>query len=127
MNTPGSQEEIEVGRAVIKDTHRAVAAIKNQRSKDTTTALRVGLSFLCGEKVSSSRKKTAVAKKLDINRRRLTQVTQHRKSTLNQSLKWLDFSSKTRSDAISGNTKQLAYDFWATPDISRPTGNKNVL
>ena len=57
----------------------------------------------------------------------MTQVTQHRKSALNQSLRWLDVSRKTRSDAISDDTKQLAYDFWASPYISRPKGNKDIF
>ena len=127
LNTVNAQHDIQVGRAVIADASSAVSAIKNQRSRDTTTALKVGLSFLCGENVSSSRLKTAVAKRLDINRRRLAQVTQHLRSVLSQNLRWLDVSRKTRSDAISANTKKLAYEFWASPDISRPTGNKKDI
>ena len=88
INTHGNQEEIQVGREVIEDAPCAVATIKNQRSRDTTTALRVGLSFLCEEKVSSSRTKTAVGKRLDISRRRLSQVTPHRQSALNKNVCW---------------------------------------
>ena len=32
---------------------------------------------------------------------------------------------KTRSDALSENDRRLAFEFWASPSNSRPTGNKN--
>jgi hypothetical protein len=31
---------------------------------------------------------------------------------------------KTRRDAISDETKRIVYDFWLSPVISHPTGNK---
>ena len=87
----------------------------------------MGLAFLCGDKVTSSHLKSAVAERLDISSRRLSQVAQHRHSVLTKNLRWLDVTRKTRSDAISGDTKKLAYEFWASPEISRPTGNKKDI
>ena len=127
LNTKPSQQEHQLARAVFKDAATAVSADKDHRSRDSTTAIKVGLAIFCGEKVTSSRLRSSVAKKLNINRRRLSQVTQHRRAVLSNNTQWLDISRKMRSDAISDETKKLAYEFWASPDVSRPTGNKKDI
>ena len=40
---------------------------------------------------------------------------------------WDYTKRKTRQDAISAEVKQLAYDFWLSPENSRPSGNKKDI
>ena len=37
---------------------------------------------------------------------------------------WTYTERKTRSNALSTKNRELFYNFWLNPDISRPTGNK---
>ena len=124
LNSVEAQSDVLVGRAVMADVSQAVSAMKKKRSKDNCTAVKVGCALLCGQNVTSTRLKSKVSKKVDLPRRRLALANQHRQSVLENKLRWLDCSRKTRSDAISEATKKLIYEFWASPDVSRPTGNK---
>ncbi|VDI61408.1 Hypothetical predicted protein, partial [Mytilus galloprovincialis] len=40
---------------------------------------------------------------------------------------WTFTSRKTRSDAVSEDIKRKIYEYWISPDNSRPTANKNDI
>ena len=99
-----------------------IGSVKQKRSDDARVAMTVGLSMLCSGATSQQQ----MAKELGINRRRIAASLQHRKNVLQnlQGSSWTKIGRKTRSDATPEADKTKAYDFWASPGISRPTGNK---
>ena len=125
VNSTEQTARARVANAIMEDLSTAVSATKNRRNNDSTSAVRVGLSFACGERVQQNRLTGAVAKEININRKRITSSIQHRQLVLeNKSCSWIVTERKTRRDAVSEDHRKLAQDFWSSPEISRPTGNK---
>lgn len=110
--------------AILKDAEEAVSAVKHKRSNDARTAMSVGISILCGENIASQGLQKNIASQLGINRRRIAQRFQHRRSATATLTPWTLIERKTRADATPEEVRRLAYDFWCSPGISRPTGNK---
>ena len=128
VNSPENEEELQMASSILQDATAAVQATKRKRSNDARTASQVSLSFICGENVSSKRLKSKVSKKLGINRKRLSTAFKHRTKTLRSDKScWLYTKRRTRSDAIPAEHRKLAHDFWSSPGISRPTGNKKDM
>ena len=98
--------------AIIEDLSTVVSVTKRKRNIDSTSAVRVWLSFACGESVQQNGLTGAVAKELNINRRRVSSSMQHRQLVLeDKSRSWLFTERKTRSDAVSDEHRKLAHDF----------------
>ena len=52
----------------------------------------------------------------------------HHTKTLTRSKScWLYTDRRTRSDAIPTEHRKLVHDFWSSPGVSRPTGNKKDM
>ena len=82
------------------------------------------LSLLCGETVTENKIQKHVAETLSINRR-VRKGMQHRKRVSSDASAGLtDMKRKRRNDATSEEHMKIACDFWASPGISRLTGNK---
>ena len=76
------------------------------------------------ETVTENKLQTSVAKSLGINQWRIALSTIHWAQVLcDKSVGWL-LVRQRRSDTISEEHLKLAFDLWASPRISRPTGNK---
>ena len=128
VNSPENEEEVQLASSIFEDTSAALQTSKRKRSNDARTATQVSLSFLCGEKVASGRLKSKISKKIGINRKRLSTAFKHRTKTLTSSKScWLYTERRTRSDVIPTAHRKLAHDFWSSPGISRPTGNKKDM
>ena len=128
VNSPENEEEVQLASSIFEDTSAALQTSKRKRSNDAHTATQVSLSFLCGEKVASGRLKSKISKKIGINRKRLSTAFKHRTKTLTSSKScWLYTERRTRSDVIPTAHRKLAHDFWSSPGISRPTGNKKDM
>ena len=127
-NSPEDEEAVQVASSILQDASAALQTTKRNRSDDARAATQVSLAFLCGEKVSSDRLKSQVSRKLGINRKRLSTAFKHRTKTLTSSKSWWLYTERrTRSDSISTEHRKIAHDFWSSPGISRPTGNKKDI
>lgn len=113
--------------AILEDIKDAVSSIKHKRSDDARTAMQVGISMLCGKNAETSTSKKNISEKLGINRRRIAQSIQHRSHTSIGLTPWTALKRKTRNDATPEEVRRLAYEFWQSPGISRPTGNKRDI
>ena len=49
LSSEEAKQDMQVGRAILSDVSSAVSAVKRQRTKDTTTAVKVGLAKLLVE------------------------------------------------------------------------------
>ena len=86
------------------------------------------VSLLCGDNVAKSKMQKAVAETLTINRERIRSGIKHRKRVLSDTSEgWTVVKRKRRNDATPEEHLKLACDFWASPGISRPTGNKKDI
>ena len=119
------QKDVMVGKAVLKDIATAVAITKSKRSSDARAATSSSVAVICGEEVKAGRLKKHLASKIKLNRRRLTKSFVRRTKVLrNEGACWTYTKRKTRSDRVLEQHRKQAYEFWASPGISRPTGNK---
>ena len=64
--------------AALNDIATALGTTKNQRSDDARATVNVGVSLISGEAVSNARLRTKIAKRLNINRGRVSKGFQHR-------------------------------------------------
>ena len=120
------QSQFKLFRAVINDATSAITSEKLKRNDDSRAAVSIGIAMLCGESVKASGLTSAASTAFGINRRRIAQSIQRRASALaNRESAWMYTNRKRRSDAISEENRRLAFEFWASPGNSRPTGNKN--
>ena len=120
------QSQFKLFRAVINDAMSAITSEKLKRNDTSRAAVSIGIAMLCGESVKASGLTSAASAAFGINRRRIAQSIQRRASALaNRESAWMYTHRKTRSDAISEENRRLAFEFWASPGNSRPTGNKN--
>ena len=85
----------------------------------------MGISLLCRNTVNEKRLQSAVSRTLEINRHRISRSVSNRAQVTNdKSFGPLLVSRKKRTNAISEEHIELAYDYWASPGVSRPTRNK---
>lgn len=123
--SPEEQSKKSTEKAVLQDLKTTIDSCKMKRSKDSVTSMNVLVASISGEQVTQSRCRKNLAKKLGLPVRRISKGNTIRTTVLKTERScWTYTFRKTRTDAISTETKQLAYDFWLRPGISRPTGNK---
>lgn len=123
--SPEEQKQSEINQAIVKDARSLITSLKDGRSKDSRAAMQCCTSLLCDETVTEKKIQKHVAETLSINRERVRKSMQHRKRVLSDaSAGWTDVKRKRRNDATPEEHMKIAFDFWASPGISRPTGNK---
>ena len=111
--------------AALNDIATTLGTTKNKRSDDARATVNVGGSLISGEAVSNARLGTKIAKRLNINRGRVSKGFQHRTKILRGEKRcWTYTECKTRSDALSEEVRKLVHNFWAGPEVSHRTGNK---
>lgn len=100
--SPEDAEEIEIAKAAFQDVSTALDATKDKRTDDARAAVNIGVSLVSGEAVSNARLRNKVAKKLNINRRRMIKGFQQCNRILHGKKHcWTYTERRTRSDAIS--------------------------
>ena len=128
VSSSEQRKKAEMHDAMLKDAGSLLSEVKQSRSNDSRAAVQMGLSLICGETVTENKLQTSVAKSLGINRQRIAMSAIHRAQVLcDKSMGWSLVKRRRRSDAISEEHSKLAYDFWASSGISRPTGNKRDI
>ena len=123
--TNDRSEDAELGMAVLDDIRDALKDTKYQRRNSSRSAMNTLMGMVSGKNVAKKHMKKKLAKTLNINSKRITKGAKHRKSVMhNKTACWTYTERRVRSDAIPKEHKRLAYEFWAAPGNSRPTGNK---
>ena len=121
-------KKAEMHDAMVKDVGSLLTEVKQGQSNDSRAAVQMGLSLICGDTVTESKLQTSVAKSLCINRRRIAMSAILQAQVLcDKSIGWSLVKWRRRSDTISEEHSKLACNFWASPGISRPTGNKRDI
>ena len=109
----------------MKDAGSLISEVKEGRTNDSRAAVQMGISLLCRNMVNEKRLQSAVPRTLGINTHRISRsVSNQVQVTNDKSVSWSLVSQKKRNDAISEEHIKLAYDYWASPGVSRPTRNK---
>ncbi|CAG2219778.1 unnamed protein product [Mytilus edulis] len=124
ITTPEDKIVDSTNSNIIKNIQEIISTTKKQRSKTATTVMDIITTSVSSENIS----KKHVSRKLGLNNKRLSRGRQHRASVLqSDNASWSFTKRKTRSDALNDINKKLVYDFWISPGMSRPTGNKNDI
>ena len=125
LTSPEESEEAAVAVAALRDAREALKDTKRKRSDDARAATQTSLAFLCGKNVEKGKMKGKIAKRLNINRKRIVNANAHRAKVLSSEEScWTLTKRHTRSDAISEKDRKLAHDFWASPLVSRVSPHK---
>ncbi|CAC5408431.1 unnamed protein product [Mytilus coruscus] len=125
VSSPEDQMGMAIEKAALEDIKTAIDSCKTKRSKDSVTSMNVLVASISGEKVTETRCRKNLAKKLGLPVRRLSRGNRIRTTILKSEKScWAYVCRKTRKDALSEETKRLAFNFWMKPGISHPTGNK---
>ncbi|VDI57901.1 Hypothetical predicted protein [Mytilus galloprovincialis] len=125
VKSPDEIENDEIAKHVLVDVKKVLTHTKAQRSKDSLVTKHIILAAVSGESVTENRCKKKLASKLEVPIRRLSGGKRIRTNVLRSEQScWTITKRKVRSDAISDEDKRLAYNFWLSTEISRPTGNK---
>lgn len=119
------RRKLELHDAVVKDAGSLISEVKEGRANDSRAAVQMAIYLLCRNMVNEKRLQSAVSRTLGINRHRISRSVSNQVQVMNdKSVGWSLVSRKKRNDAISEKHIKLAYDCWASPGVSRPTGNK---
>lgn len=113
---------------VIDNIKEVIQSTKMKRSKNALSVMHAVTASVSGESIGTSRCKMKLAKVLGVPARRLSGGKRIRTKILKSEASAWDFTTrKTRSDSIDEKTKKVVYDFWLSPGISHPTGNKSDI
>ena len=117
-----------VDSVIASNIQEIVESAKLKRSKEVLTVMNTVTASVSGENLEKSRCKMQLCKQLGIPARRISGGKRIRTKILkSESSAWNLTLRKTRRDAISDETKRIVYDFWLSPGISHPTGNKSDI
>ncbi|XP_052769500.1 uncharacterized protein LOC128209494 [Mya arenaria] len=119
------RKDNELGTQVLDNLYDAISRSKIKRSDEKRAEMHTIIASVSGENISQSKAKTNLAKRLGVSVRRISGGQRLRGKVLTSDKScWFYTKKKTRSDKISHENKKLIYEFWMSPGISRPTGNK---
>ncbi|WAR05734.1 hypothetical protein MAR_021103 [Mya arenaria] len=119
------RKDNELGTQVLDNLYDAISRSKIKLSDEKRVEMHTIIASVSGENISQSKAKTNLAKRLGVSVRRISGGQRLRGKVLTSSKScWFYTKKKTRSDKISDENKKLIYEFWMSPGISRPTGNK---
>ncbi|XP_062600261.1 uncharacterized protein LOC134261881 [Saccostrea cucullata] len=122
ITSPEEKVEHATNSAIIENLQEIISTTKKQRSKTAVTVMEVITTSVSSEKIN----KKQVSRSLGLSSKRLSRGKRHRATVLKTDAACWNFTNrKTRSDAINDDHKKIVYNFWTSPGISRPTGNKN--
>ncbi|CAG2208455.1 unnamed protein product [Mytilus edulis] len=125
ISSPEEIEEHKTSKALTEDLKTVIDNCKRKRSDDSLKTMNVIISSVSGEKISDNKCRKKLARKLGLPVRRVSRGHAIRTRILkSEKSSWTYTNRKTRSDAITPDTKKRIYEFWCKPGISRPTGNK---
>ena len=125
ISSPEEIEEHKTSKALTEDLKTVIDNCKRKRSDDSLKTMNVIISSVSGEKISDNKCRKKLARKLGLPVRRVSRGHTIRTRILkSEKSSWTYTNRKTRSDAITPDTKKRIYEFWCKPGISRPTGNK---
>ena len=120
LPSPEANEVVEMSESVFKDVKTVVDSIKHKRSDDARATMNVICASVSGTSAEKGKKKNKLAKKLGLPVRRISggKVVRQRILTSEKSSITLT-KRKTRSDKITDEEKETAYNFGpyrSTPD-----------
>lgn len=106
-----------------------ISESKLKRSNESRMAMNIVSASLSGEEINhDSAKDRAIAIKLGLKPRRLFGGKRIRTQILKSEKSCFEITKrKTRSDAVTEDTKRIVFDFWCSPSISRTSSNKKDI
>lgn len=115
-------EESELGKQVLENVTGILYQTKKARDNTTLTFRNAVVASVSGENVSC---KVKLSSKLGVSTRKLHGGNKLRKTILtSEGSAYTLIDRRIRKNAISNDVKRIAYNFWLSAGVSRPTGNK---
>ena len=115
-----------MAKTILGNIKEVVDSTKQKRSKDKRAEMNTVLASISGEDLSEKKVKVKLANRLGVSVKRVTGGQRLRTKVMKSETSCWEYTKrKTRCDAIDDSLKEKIYKFWMSPQISRPTGNKN--
>ncbi|CAC5378625.1 unnamed protein product [Mytilus coruscus] len=116
ISSPEEIEEHKTSKALTEDLKTVIDNCKRKRSDDFLKTMNVIISSVSGEKISDNKCRKKLARKLGLPVRRVSRGHAIRTRILkSEKSSWTYTNRKTRSDAITPDTKKRIYEFWCKP------------
>ena len=110
---------------LIENMQTFINKSKLKRSNESRMTMNILTASVSGEEINDSLKDRVIAKKIGLKPRRLFGGKRIRTQILKSEKSCFEITKrKTRSDAVSEDTKKTVFDFWCSPSISRTSSNK---
>ena len=94
-------------------------------AKEKRTETHTVIASVSGENITENRSKAKLARQLGVSVKTISGGQRLRTKILTSSKScWEHTKRKGRSDGIKEEQKSAIYNFWISPQVSRPTGNK---
>ena len=114
-----------IDSAVVENIKGMIKSAKLKRTDDARAAMNILAASVSGNPDHSNSK---VAKRLGMRKSRVTGGFKRRTTTFeSEKACYTETKRRVRRDRISEETKLLVYDWWISPENSRPTGNKSDI
>lgn len=121
---PTSTDKVKcLNEQVMQNVNKFVNSAKKKRTDGARHAVALITASVSGENISQTNDNLNLSKKLGLTPRRISGGQRVRQSVLETDCFHLT-KRKVRKDALSKADLKKIYDFWVSPGISRPTGNK---
>ncbi|CAC5422370.1 unnamed protein product [Mytilus coruscus] len=135
LKSPGVKKfhdsfEESVEKMAIRNIQDAITSVKHKRNGEAKAALNILTSSVSGENISDRKRATkSLANILGVNSRTLQKGEKKNRTKVlhSEHSSFLSTTWKTRSDALTEQTKRIVHDFWLQSNVSRPTNNKNDI
>lgn len=125
VRSPDEIADTSLTENAILDIKTLLETTKKQRSKESNMTRQVLFAAINGETVEASKQKKQLAAKFGIKRGAMTTATRVRTKILKSESSCYKLTErKTRNNNIPDEHKKIAYMFWLSSGVSRPTGNK---
>ena len=124
--SPEERNEVYMAKTILGNIKEVVDSTKQKRSKDKRAEMNTVLASISGEDLSEKKVKVKLANRLGVSVKRVSGGQRLRTKVMKSETSCWEYTKrKTRCDAIDDSLKEKIYKFWMSPQISRPTGNKN--
>lgn len=115
-----------LNNSVVQNIQYLISTTKKRRSDDARAAMNIITASVSGENIAESKAKCKLAERLGLRRSRVYSGFKRRITLLtSETACYTETTRKLRNDRINEDIKKRIYDWWISPQNSRPTGNKN--
>lgn len=128
VRSPEDHDNDNMHKDVVEDIKHVLESTKRLRSTESNLTRKLIFAAVSGENVQEGKRKGKLANKLGVKRVNIAAGSRVRTRILTSEKScWKLTEKKNRNNNIPNDHKRLAYNFWLSKGVSRPTANKKDI